>query len=257
MQRWCGVGAGLLLALTLVNRSGDPGQYGGGGVCLSMRSAAGHQASATGPTGSPCRAVPSGRWRVAKACRRSRIRAALEQQQNPIFFDFCRPCQRLHPLHPRLYGCTPRRPPSPLRGRRATAVACVAWRSLARWVCWFRGGARGPAWPCAGATPTGATCAEWWSIRAVLPAGRIPGLCAGWGSWPGAGSLRGQGVMPMCWRTSLQNEAACRVRVAALSAPGSPTPVSGAAPDPAGVAPAHSPGCQTASAGNRGLRDQS
>ena len=48
LQRWCGVGAGLLLALTLVNRSGDPGQYGGGGVCLSMRSAAGHQASATG-----------------------------------------------------------------------------------------------------------------------------------------------------------------------------------------------------------------
>ena len=218
MQRWCGVGAGLLLALTWVNRSGDPGQYGGGGVCLSMRSAAGHQASATGPTGSRCRAVPSGRWRVAKACRRSRIRAALEQQQNPIFCEFCRPCQRLHPLHPRLYGCTPRRPPSPLRGRRATAVACVAWRSLARWVCWFRGGARGPAWPCAGATPTGATCAEWWSIRAVLPAGRIPGLCAGWGSWPGAGSLRGQGVMPMCWHTSLQNEAVCRVSCGAQRA---------------------------------------
>lgn len=142
----------------------------------------------------------------------------LSNNRTLFFCDFCRPCQRLHPLHPRLYGCTPRRPPSPLRGRRATAVACVAWRSLARWVCWFRGGARGPAWPCAGATPTGATCAEWWSIRAVLPAGRIPGLCAGWGSWPGAGSLRGQGVMPMCWHTSLQNEAVCRVSCGAQRA---------------------------------------
>lgn len=153
--------------------------------------------------------------------KRAGVRASarpLSNNRTLFFCDFCRPCQRLHPLHPWLYGCTPRRPPSPLRGRRATAVACVAWRSLARWVCWFRGGARGPAWPCAGATPTGATCAEWWSIRAVLPAGRIPGLCAGWGGWPGAGSLRGQGVMPMCWHTSLQNEAVCRVSCGAQRA---------------------------------------
>lgn len=128
LQRWCGVGAGLLLALTWVNRSGDPGQYGGGGVCLGMRSAAGHQASATGPTGSRCRAVPSGRWRVAKACRRSRIRAALEQQQNPIFLRLLQTMPTPPPSAPTVVWLHPEAPAKPVEGApcNGCGLCCLA-----------------------------------------------------------------------------------------------------------------------------------
>ena len=94
---------------------------------------------------------------------------------------------------------TPKHHANPRGVRRATAVACVAWLSLARWAWWCRASARGLARPWCGTAARLFTVAVSWPTRqrgwARAGAGWHP--CSG--VWRCAGFQPAAVAMPM-WR---------------------------------------------------------